>query len=611
MPFASIERPSLGVSLLKSGVKRIGMSAKIHYFNIKFAERIDLKLFHNIAEGSLSHLSLIGELIFAGHAFNRSSSDKEIFEDLSRHLVTLGYSHSFSKETIEQIVRVIESVPDFIEECASEVLKDKPQLVAFSSTFYQNCASISLCKAIKHHAPIPIIIGGANCEGEMGATLIRTIPWIDFVCSGEGDLSFVEFLKLSLEERNTCKINGIITRNSNALDIALTNPVMNMDDLPIPNFDDYFYALEQSSIRNSLSPTLVLETSRGCWWGEKFQCTFCGLNGSTMKYRSKSISRALHEIEELKHRYGIKRFNVVDNILDMKYIETLFPELYDRGTGAEFFYDTKSNLSNKQLSIMRRGGLYALQPGIESLSDDILKLMKKGVTVLQNIQLLKWCRELGIIPYWNIIWGFPGERKEEYDLMARIVPLLVHLHPPNVFIKVSLDRFSPYFINPAEYGMKNIRPGIAYKFVYPFSESDRRKIAYHFDFDYSDGRDPSSYVEGLRQVIDEWWTLWENKNIPSLNVMRINDTTMINDSRPCSINRFQILSTEEDKVYAICESLHSFNAICVKMQEMDRSLNENDIKSILDDLIAKRLMLCDNHDKYLSIAVRVKNSNRS
>ena len=53
--------------------------------------------------------------------------------------------------------------------------------------------------------------------------------------------------------------------------------------------------------------------------------------------------------------------------------------------------------------------------------------MKKGVTALQNIQVLKWCRELGIIPSWNIIWGFPGEPQDAYDEMVKVVSLLVHL----------------------------------------------------------------------------------------------------------------------------------------------------------------------------------------
>ena len=44
-----------------------------------------------------------------------------------------------------------------------------------------------------------------------------------------------------------------------------------------------------------------------------------------------------------------------------------------------------------------------IQPGIESLSDHVLKLMRKGTTALQNIQLLKWCREYGVQPEWNLL----------------------------------------------------------------------------------------------------------------------------------------------------------------------------------------------------------------
>jgi radical SAM superfamily enzyme YgiQ (UPF0313 family) len=139
-------------------------------------------------------------------------------------------------------------------------------------------------KCLIFYPSVPIIFGGANCEGEMGITLLKSVPSIDYVCSGEGDTAFVSFVKSFLEGKAN-RINGIITRESSAFEAALTSPVMNMDDLPYPDFDDYFSALGASPMRKHVSPGLVIETSRGCWWGEKFQCTFCGLNRSTMKYR--------------------------------------------------------------------------------------------------------------------------------------------------------------------------------------------------------------------------------------------------------------------------------------------------------------------------------------
>lgn len=82
-----------------------------------------------------------------------------------------------------------------------------------------------------------------------------------------------------------------------------------MDNLPYPDFDDYFGAYNASPIKKELQPSLVIETSRGCWWGEKYQCTFCGLNGSTLNYRSKTVDNVLDELQYLSAKYGRRRFS--------------------------------------------------------------------------------------------------------------------------------------------------------------------------------------------------------------------------------------------------------------------------------------------------------------
>ena len=93
-------------------------------------------------------------------------------------------------------------------------------------------------------------------------------------------------------------------------------------------------------------------------------------------------------------------------LLDTQYFSDLFPNIIEQNIALSIFYETISNLTKDQLRIMREAGVLHFQPGIESFSDRILQIMNKGVTGLQNIQTLKWCLQMGITPYWNILIGF-------------------------------------------------------------------------------------------------------------------------------------------------------------------------------------------------------------
>ena len=93
----------------------------------------------------------------------------------------------------------------------------------------------------------------------------------------------------------------------------------------------------------------------------------------------------------------------------MNYYRTVLPELAERKLGVTFFYEIKSNLKKKQVKLLADAGILTVQPGVESFSSHVLKLMRKGVTAIQNIQMLKWCREYGVDVAWNLLYGFPGE----------------------------------------------------------------------------------------------------------------------------------------------------------------------------------------------------------
>lgn len=90
--------------------------------------------------------------------------------------------------------------------------------------------------------------------------------------------------------------------------------------------------------------------------------------------------------------------------------------------------------------------------------------------------------------------------------MAALVPLLTHLEPPLAVPQLRLDRFSPHFDRPAEYGFVNLRPDTPYTHVYPFPAETLARLAYHFEYDYEDGRDPARYTAPLQDAVTAWST---------------------------------------------------------------------------------------------------------
>jgi ribosomal peptide maturation radical SAM protein 1 len=598
MPFGPIRSPNLGISLLKSALERNGISVIVHYFSIRMAEEIGLENYDKINERLIRYL--IGEMLFSKYLFNKSFDWQTIFSDL----IKPDFENKLDLDQIIQIVKDVENhIPKFMENCLHDVTEQRPCLVGFSSSYQQNCASLLLAKKIKEEVDLHIIFGGANCEGDMGYGLLKCFPMVDYVCSGDGDIPFIEFIKKFRNKQDTSKIRGILTRESTPLEVAFTNPTVDLDDLPLPDFEDFFCAIKKSEIEKDLDIKMEIETSRGCWWGESSHCTLCGLNGSTMMFRNKSADHIINEMKQIFDKYKIASFKFVDNILNPEYFSTLFPDLIRQGMRPWIFYETKSNLSMEQLQIMKQAGVDAIQPGIESFSDIVLEIMGKGVTGLQNIQLLKWTEQIGIWPYWNILAGFPREPPEEYERMADLVTLLVHLPPPSYCTKIILSRFSPYFMESKKYGLLNIRPLKSYGFVYPFTEKSLHSLAYFFDYDYSDHRNIDKYISRLNKEVSVWKELWNREKPPELTMANIGEMIIIKDTRPCSLRRLCILTEKEKDLYELCETIQRFDNLILVMQKRYPNIVEEEVKTLLTELCSKKLLVKDN-ERYLALALR-------
>jgi len=516
MPFGNIFTPSMGLSLLKGALNRERIACRVEYFTMTFARRVGQRFYMDIANGEMPTVrELAGEWIFTRALFGDAAADGRTYLERvlgRRHgWVTEAGVEPLPERVVGKILAARDGVDEFLDACVARVLAHDPRVVGLTSVFQQHVASLALAARLRRARPdLVIVLGGANCESVMGSETARQFPFLDAVFSGEAELIFPELVKRALAGEPIAGLPGVKTpelaRRELETGVPVPSPsVRNMDDQPYPDFDDFFEQFNRTPWRDTWAASILFESSRGCWWGAKQHCTFCGLNGLTMAYRSKSPRRALAELDALARRYPDADIQVVDNILDMQYFHTVLPALARKRRKPALFYETKSNLRKDQVALLRRAGVVDIQPGIESFSDEALRLMRKGVTAIQNLQLLKWCREFGIMVHWNILWGFPGEPAEDYRAFARVMPYLSHLTPPTGAGGIRLDRFSPNFTESAALGFANVRPLPAYGHVYPLPAEAVANLAYHFTFSYKTPQNPDDYMGGVLAARRQWF----------------------------------------------------------------------------------------------------------
>ncbi|MCP4221489.1 MAG: RiPP maturation radical SAM protein 1 [bacterium] len=589
MPFGSLERPSIALGLLKSLLRENGISATVLYANHWYAEKIGLRNYNFFS--NFSSELLTGEWVFSQKAFPGFEVDSTPY---------LNYCQTVHiKESVLQRAR--REASPFIDELAEKILEDNPGIVGCSSVFQQHCACLAVLRRIKELEPgIVTVMGGANCEGIMGEITHRNFDWLDYVVSGEADIIFPELCKTIIENNGdtafTTLPDGVLGpphRGKTFETIKVGSArVENLEILPAPDYDEYFETLEKSPFNKQILPGLLIEASRGCWWGQKKPCSFCSLTGETNTYRSKSGKRTLDELAYLSKTYNIKKIELVDNIFSMKYFDTLLPALARLDEKYTVLVETKSNLKEKHLQLLSEAGVRWIQTGIESLHDEILAILNKGNKSWINIQLLKWGMQYGIYIIWNFLVNVPGEKDEWYDDMVEWLPLIQHLQPPTGTTAIRFDRFSEFYKNSGKHGL-TMSPYWTYSYVYPLPIGEIEKFAYYFvDTTPVAGERTglAKFTECIKQWQDQFYSSRDDiiqkkisKDRTLLALTESDSKLEIRDTRSCALQTEIILEGLAGLVYKACDSAKTLEMLLNFLKnKVAETVSRADIQSVLD-----------------------------
>ena len=617
VPYEALWLPPAGCGILLAQARRAGLDIEAVDTRFWYASRIGLECYVACAVWTPF---MVADYTFSQAAFGDLDAGYEEF--LAREVVRFPEMARPLQKMLgvgAQLMRGLESLrrsaTEFIAEAATRVLSLSPKVVGCSSTFQQHCAALAFLRKVKQLAPsVVTVLGGANCEAEMGAATARLFPWLDVVFSGEADESFPRLCKRLLEDPDSLTSDtlppGVFARAGNGelrIGSGVVGMCEEMDSLAIPDYAAYFEALHESPDSAKIYPALVMEMSRGCWWGARQACSFCGLNGVRSTFRSKSPTRVLSELEELAERYQLDLFITTDNILDRAYLGSVVPELARHEVPRfRIFCETTAHLDEEDVKLLASAGIRKIQPGIENLHDGVLRLLNKGTSAVQNVALLKYAMENGVSVFWNMLFGVPGSKPEWWEEMTRWLPLIAHLQAPAGVSPIRFDRFSAYHRDPARYGLK-LEPFEAYGRLYPVSGRDLSNLAYFFRDVTPRAPTPPAELQRFREAVEEWRSLFARYSTPDRVLLTVKDEggrSFVEDRRPCAVEKAIVLTGLQSTVFRACARPLTWTELERAVESVEgRAVAEANLKDAVDALAQSKLILSLSN-KLLSLALR-------
>lgn len=274
-------------------------------------------------------------------------------------------------------------------------------------------AAISIAHHLKQANPdLTIILGGAHATLLPDETL-ATAPEIDIIVRGEGEGTFIELLHALEYNQPLHDIPGISYREDDKVISTTARPTtIDLDSLPFLAYHLLpWQRYKPHPPHGRTLPFAAIITSRGC----PYRCSYCSKPIFGNKFRGQSPERVVKEVAYYKEKFGIKELAFYDDVftLNKKRAHAIADEILKSGLKIDWTCETRVNLVDKELlHHMKQAGCYAIAYGIESASQEILKILNKDITLEQVEEAVGITKEVGLQTIGYFMIGSPGESPE-------------------------------------------------------------------------------------------------------------------------------------------------------------------------------------------------------
>ncbi|AXV37621.1 MAG: B12-binding domain-containing radical SAM protein [Methanobacterium sp. BRmetb2] len=297
---------------------------------------------------------------------------------------------------------------------ANEISKLDPNVVGITATTASINTALNYIDGIKKNLPNVLTVVGGSHATFLPEDTLKECKGLDVVVIGEGEETIVDLTNNYIKNgfKNLNEVKGIAYKNNGVIKRSESRELIkNLDEIPFPAR----HLLPFESYGTSEDESGGVITSRGC----VFNCGYCSsslIMGK--KFRGRSPSNVVDELEELVNKYKIRDIAFLDDtfMLNKRRAQSIANAIKERGLDISFVASSRvDKVDKKLLESLKQSGMATLYYGVESGSQRILNLMRKGITLKQAENAVKTAKNVGVDILTSFILGYPGETPDEMD----------------------------------------------------------------------------------------------------------------------------------------------------------------------------------------------------